>query len=108
MSRPHVDELFAMSREMNGQSVDVDFGKHETAHHICFEFWFSDLALGSRRARAGNCAQTSNRKLLRTSAPPRASDLPFPASVVNTDARKVETVSATGVVVLSHERLRPT
>ncbi len=48
MTRPHVDELFAMSREMNGQSVDVDFGKHETAHHICFEFWFSVLAcLGS-------------------------------------------------------------
>ena len=22
----------------------VDFGKHETAHHICFEFWFSVLA----------------------------------------------------------------
>ncbi len=33
-----------MSREMNGQSVDIDFGKHETAHHICFEFWFSVLA----------------------------------------------------------------
>ncbi len=44
MTRPHVDELFAMSREMNGQSVDVDFGKHETPHHICFEFWFSVLA----------------------------------------------------------------
>jgi len=24
--------------------VDIDFGKHETAHHICFEFWFSVLA----------------------------------------------------------------
>ncbi len=36
MTRPHVHEIFAMSREMNGQSVDIDFGKHETAHHILF------------------------------------------------------------------------
>ncbi len=36
MTRPQVDELFAMSREMNGQSVDIDFGKDETAHYILF------------------------------------------------------------------------
>ncbi len=34
-----------MSREMNGQSVDIDFGEHETAHHILFfEFGVSVLA----------------------------------------------------------------
>jgi len=36
---------FAMSRQMSGQSVDIDFGEHETAHHILFfEFGVSVLA----------------------------------------------------------------
>ena len=34
-----------MSWAMIGQSVDIDFGKHEAAHHILlFEFWDSVLA----------------------------------------------------------------
>ena len=44
MSRPHVDKLFAMSREMSGQSVDIDFGKHLQLTIFCFEFWVSVLA----------------------------------------------------------------
>ena len=27
LSRPNVHEIFAMSRQMNGQSVDIDFGQ---------------------------------------------------------------------------------
>ncbi len=33
-----------MSCEMRGQSVDLDFGKHEQLIMFCFEFWASVLA----------------------------------------------------------------
>ncbi len=41
-----------MSRQMSGQSVDIDFGKHETAHHILL-FEFGDFVL----ARLGAAEQ---------------------------------------------------
>ena len=146
----------AMSRVMNGQAVDIDFGKHETSSYSVCEFWVSVLArLGaavrsvgfhrshlradfagfevrlerrkpptvscigvSRRRRlatsvsyCGRCDRSSlsGRACLLRSRSPRS--LQQPAFVTKDGyslVRNAVGVTDSGVVVLSHERLRPT
>ena len=76
-----------MSRVMNGQAVDVDFGKHEASSYFVCEFWVSVLARLGAAVRSVLIDHTCVR-LLRASkyVSNEENRLPYPASVFHSDA----------------------